>query len=39
MISETLIQLKDSISLLFGALMLAVAFVAGLFLAIVRRGR
>jgi len=39
MISEALIQLKDSVSLLLGAVMLALAFIAGFFVALARRGR
>jgi hypothetical protein len=39
MISEALIQLKDSVSLLLGAVMLALAFIAGFFMALARRGR
>jgi|GEM_PF-2159145 len=34
MITEILIQLKDSLALFFGAILLALAFVAGLFMAI-----
>ncbi len=34
MLTETLIQLKDSLSLLMGTILLALAFVAGLFMAV-----